>query len=426
MKPIYTLRIIYITILFCISCSFSNAQTLQVIPDDIYFNNNLGHSTDALTIRDSNGDSYPLPEYSVYEDNRNNPFAYVMGQQSRTIKVVFSDSSPYEYDGMAHLIVNLSVTDGNGIGTVCNVFIPNYYLSCSPCVLNFTSSLPDVGKHEFTWKWDIYAIPVNEPGYCAGWNTTETTHTYYTVLAEPQAPMEEPWTSVLDYACVWASGESTPGVAATKVTESLYSSGFVYDTIEGRQRYGDGNDFELANFVSEIGEDQFVNCLDMAKAVTTFANALGCNLSVLKFKGNAWNYPYDPEYGFWVNLIDPIGIAVAPTNNVFESPPIADDCREGYFKYHAFSVDENNHVWDACLKYNTDIDPDNVLGDPYGSECGVPVGLTIAEPFLLPCNIPDSTYLNGLIDDWVLERGYCNDPFDCGSYEQLGAIDIDN
>jgi hypothetical protein len=172
----------------------------------------------------------------------------------------------------------------------------------------------------------------------------------------------------------------------------LYTSGFNYETNQGAPGYGDFTIFYLTDFDSDLGSSNTVNCLDMAKGVVTYSNAIGCNLNLTTYGRttsgeNLINYP--------LNCIDPIGTP-SPTNNPFSSPLIGNDCKDGGFGYHAFAErTSNNNVWDATLKYDMDSDPDNVTGSNPG--CGT---VTSGHSWTLPANEGETTYVDRLLDDW--------------------------
>ena len=172
----------------------------------------------------------------------------------------------------------------------------------------------------------------------------------------------------------------------------LFRSGFDYEDWGGYPRYGGFNSFNLSKFISELGNSYDVNCLDMGKAVATFGNAVGCGLGLSTYghTANSENYIDGP-----LNCIDPIGVS-EPTNNIFSSPLIDDDCRSGGFSYHAFSqMTSSNNVWDSTLQYDIDSDPDNVTGSNPG--CGT---ATTGHTWKLPVNESESTYISRLVDSW--------------------------
>ncbi|MFH0757024.1 MAG: hypothetical protein V2B15_07040 [Bacteroidota bacterium] len=133
---------------------------IWVRPYEIKFDYESGQSNDALTIRDDDGDSITKPEWK-YNPFRSSNFAYIKSQTDRKIKVKF-DSNCSDM----HLIINLTVTSGTGIGELCNYVVMNYE-DLEEITLTLDGSIPNnIDVRQFTWKWEIYAI-TNESGYCS-------------------------------------------------------------------------------------------------------------------------------------------------------------------------------------------------------------------------------------------------------------------
>jgi len=367
----------------------------------------MGNQRDALTIRKNATIAISAPEYKR-EPYKNEPFAYIMGQSNRTIRVKFNSNA-----SNMNFLVKATVVSGEGIGHVCEIFVAACDLNTTVFTIKLQGSIPNsVCKRTFTWRWEATALPENSP-YCPITCTpVNTQHTYYTLLATPQAPMSIPWTEVLDYACVWAGGETSQANAATKITEFLYACGFNYETGLGAPRYSFYQyptyfNVTLLLFDLQYPTDIAVNCLDMGRAVVTFGNALGANLNLTRFYSSIYNKPFP------LNCIDPIG-SPSPTNNTFSSPLIYNDCRTGGFGYHAFAANNERYVWDATLKYDIDNNPDNVSGSNPG--CGN--YNTSGFIWQLPCNESQSTYLSRLVDYWIRPNNEgaidCTDPEMCG------------
>ena len=342
MKLKFVLRIVYILLISIVSCNVAEAQTLHVFPAAIEFDFESGNDDDALTISDNSGNPSTIPEYQIgFTDD---PVAYIMGQESIKIKVAFEDDS---YSDSVHLIVNLTVFDGNGIGAVSSIFIPNYDLNNAWDfrTLDLTGKLPlGVGKHSFTWRWKIYAIPINGNA-CFGVKITDTEHDYYTVYSEPKTPMEEPCPIVLDYACDWANGQTTAINIAQKVTEGIYNNigdtdgDIDYDWPYGRSFFSEGTDkrtFNLENFFwwLEHDNDVLVNCSDVANLFNVCSAALGLN----SYSKRIENY----STPFYTNPINSIG---SPLNGSSDWDIIE-------WGYHHFGL-YNNKVNDPCLKVNS-------------------------------------------------------------------------
>ena len=153
-----------------------------------------------------------------------------------------------------------------------------------------------VGIHDIAWHWQYSDHP-------DVWTDVETTfHRIYTVLALPSCPWEaearaesnihQPWTDVLDYACLWASGARDLDEAATLITKNFFKLGEHLLRYEGGEYYAFAT-FHCTEFLrllkTGVGPHT-VNCDDCATIVSTFANILGCQLSQsslgLDFKTN--------------------------------------------------------------------------------------------------------------------------------------------
>jgi len=378
----YRFVFIVLGLLFISTFSFGT-ENMDVAIEEIYFNYEVGNAKDALAISDNGTPIVNVPEWkdSYYPQKDKYGFAYIMGQATRSIKVQFSAGS---YDGLMHLLINVSYISGDGIGEVCNLFVPNFDIN-NLLTLYPTGNFPTaVGVHEFQWRWKIYAIPINNPDYCAAWSTIDTSHHFYTLLAAPQAPMAQPWERVLDYACSWANGQTTSSTAAEETVQGLYNnSGFLYDIISGAPRYTNygSQSFNLTYMLSELGGSNIiVNCYDVGKALNIFLNSIGCN------SGYKWSIPF----GF-LNCVLPIGRSW--TNNPFYANPNRvypytqpivgeDDSNRTGFNNHAFCM-INEIVYDACLKVDTDSNPD--YGAPFSESWAI--------------NWDWSTYKNKVIDN---------------------------
>ena len=300
-------------VILCISTqSIFGTTNIWVKPYKIIFNFEPGQDDEALTIRGDDGDPAPIPEWK-YSPSRSNNFAYIKSQTDRKIKVKF-DSNCSDM----HLIINLTVTSGTGIGEVCNHVIMNYE-DLQEVTLTLDGTIPNsVDVRQFTWKWEIYAI-TNESGYCSALSTNYTTHTYYTLLTTPQAPMAEPWSSVLDYACSWASGQSNNLSAVTKITEGAYNN---LDVVY----YGWDSHAATSNFYfTEMLDDGWADCRDMSAIVQICSDAIGVSgVQVRRINGS---FTYKP--------IIPIG------KSYWE---------EGTWNFHQVGYFSN--VFDACLKFD--------------------------------------------------------------------------
>lgn len=190
-------------VFFCFTTQYIYGENITVTPSSIQFNYEGGNTYDALAISNSSGQTITGAEWT---NTSSQNFAYVMGQSNRRIKVAFNSN----YSGNMNVIIKLTEYSGNAIGTICNIFIPNF--NGSEQFLNLSDTVPGyIGKFTYTWKWEIYAMPTASSSYCAASTTTYTTHTYYTLLATPKTPMTIPPTDILNYACDWAYGATDEG-----------------------------------------------------------------------------------------------------------------------------------------------------------------------------------------------------------------------
>ena len=232
-----------------------------------------------------------------------------------------------------------------------------------------------VGVHLVLWRWQ-YRTSATEP-----WTDfAASSHKVYTVLDVPTAPWQQtadpaetqlPWADVLDYACVWARGATTVEDAAEGVTRAVYDLGpwvLAYDCAGGGITHYTVpilNYFNATEFIERLrgglGNGYYLNCTDCATVVSTFANALGCDL--WQSTMGAAGFPY-----FAVNPILAIG-----------SDEWSPACGWGAFDYHevAWTGDcgVDDVVYDACLKVDAGSDP---LRAPFIG--AVPVGLRFGRP----------------------------------------------
>lgn len=209
-----------------------------------------------------------------------------------------------------------------------------------------------VGARTTTWRWQY-----RERGG-GSWNDLETTrHRIYSLLDVPAGPWEQtphapsntqlPWTEVLDRACVWAVLAQDRTEAATRVTRAIYDLGnsvIEYDCPNGgAPHYSSGGSFDCTAFLDRLeggtGNGQWVNCSDCATFVSTFANALGCDL---------WQSRMG--WGFDLNPLLAIGSGTWQTA-----------CGWGSFSYHEVAWEgactESEEIYDACLQVDGDPDP---------------------------------------------------------------------
>lgn len=207
-----------------------------------------------------------------------------------------------------------------------------------------------VGVYNLKWKWQYRTAT-------GTWKDIGiTNHRIYVLLSTPNAPWTQqpydgtndqlPWTEVLDFACRWAKGATNADSAAGKVTEAINALGpgrITYDCPGGGDNHYSYPNFNCSEFLERVnggtGLGQYVNCSDCATFVSTFSNILGCNLWQSKM---GWNFSLNA------------GISIG--SDVWQTA-----CNWGGFSYHEVAwkgaCDENEGVFDACLKVDGDDDP---------------------------------------------------------------------
>jgi hypothetical protein len=315
----------------------------------ITFNHDAAAATnDAINIRRNAGETVVTPEWRrfISVNPEDSPAAYAIAPakgNDLTILVLLSSTDP----GMAFVEVRVEhhvrarpVNFVNG--------------STGPVAFELIHALASngrVGIWDVTWRWEYREHPHNS------WRQFDTTrHRLYNLFAVPTAPWLQapfnaantqlPWTNVLDYACRWAHGATSPDMAAALVTQAVYALGpaiVTYDCPGGGSSHYSFPDFDGTAFLERlrggIGNGIYVNCSDCATIVATFANALGCDL---------WQSRMG--YGFALNELLSIGSTVWQTA-----------CGWPGFSYHEVAWESgctvNDDVFDACLRVDGDGDP---------------------------------------------------------------------
>lgn len=183
----------------------------------------------------------------------------------------------------------------------------------------------------------------------------ETKHRLYVILGAPILPWSaDPidrdrwlWPEVLDIACAWAAGSKTRIEAATSITQSVSALGNL-DENKGGLRYKAGgftvaSHFHCGKFLDHLSSQRpnsSVDCQDTASIVTTFANAVGCQL-----------YQARCSAGPLQRGVNLIGQSGPPSTPQFGFHEMAWD---GYTSLE-------DRVWDACLT----VDAQNPTAEPF-------------------------------------------------------------
>ncbi len=293
-----------------------------------------GTTGGSQNIRKNYATDIDKPEYVAYYGiDENEPAAYIKSQTNRRIEACFiTNWQPNLYN----LQIGASVSSGNGIGDVDYAWLS---LSQDPQdstklkgyrYFDIDGAVPStVGKRTFHFSWDIMGVnngSVYGPPYYLTSPIeigTSGMHTYYTLLGTPQSPMSEPWTNVLDFACVWASGTNSESSVVGNITEGAYNTfGKNYN---GNLTHAPGTTFHLTSLLGS----SYADCRDMSATVHVFTKAIGGTGTQVRLIG-------DTESGiedFQFKSIDPVG---SPT------------WQTGSWNFH--QVAYYSAVYDACLR----------------------------------------------------------------------------
>jgi hypothetical protein len=234
-----------------------------------------------------------------------------------------------------------------------------------------------VGARPIYWRWQYRLSRFDR------WvDFAFTTHRIYSVLEVPRSPWQQqpyaeanaqlPWTDVLDYACGWGFLTTTVDQAAAGVTHGVYRLGgsiLAYNPGSYYTHLPAPGTFDCTAFLDLLrggaGNGSYVNCVDCATIVTSFANALGCNL------------------GRW-HMGDPVNIIFEFATNqvILIGSDVWQDSYEAGFDYFLFhklaspgegSVDDG--IYDACLQVDGDSDP---IAVPHTAT--LPTGMRYGDP----------------------------------------------
>lgn len=326
----------------------------------IKFNHDSASAThDALNIRTDATGFVPVPEWTAGETLASqSPAAYAInavGKNQITVKARFKIKKLFKFVEVRALFV------GKGLFLLKS---PLGDLAPTQVIFNDTGDsgwvtfncLSGLGttvrRKSIKWKWQFRTAPN------AAWTDFATTnHRIYVLLDVPTAPWQQtpytsgnvqlPWTDVLDIACQWGLGANTRDKAAGLVTDHVYALGpgtVTYDCPGGGSTHYAGNGlFNCTSFLDRLaggpGSGIYVNCSDCATIVSTFANALGCDLWQSRMQS-----------GFALNEMLGIGSTTWQTC-----------CGWVSFSYHEVawknSCDVNDAVFDACLQVDGDANP---------------------------------------------------------------------
>jgi len=335
----------------------------------IRFNHDPNSAThDALNIRVDNAHFVNVPEWrhGVSVHPADSPAAYAIaavGHNTITIQARFhvnlAVKPPLE-------IRAVTVSKGNPLGNVLPAGVVFDVNGNSGWVTFKVSGHlgSSVRVTNIAWRWEAKDPATNQ------WVPFATTlHRIYVILDIPTAPWQQtpyaagntqlPWTSVLDFACWWASGASTKDAAAGLVTEHIYALGpgtVTYDCPGGGASHYSAGNFNCTAFLDRLhggpGNGIYVNCSDCATFTATFSNILGCDLWESRMSKGGLGI----GGGFALNPLLAIGSSVWQTA-----------CGWGSFSYHEVAwkggCTANDDIFDACLEVNGSANP--TTGPPF-------------------------------------------------------------
>lgn len=166
------------------------------------------------------------------------------------------------------------------------------------------------------------------------WYPISTTYllgnTLYATLAQPTAPMSEPWVNVLNYACDWAKGTSAATAATTAVCNGFYTNAKYSPTQVWYTDTSVPEKFSLLGFLNKtLGASTAPSglqgqCNDFADFLTCLSTALGAVPLQSQKSNGGFNY-----------------------GNVFFAPDTS-GTHSGYFAYHQWAASGN--VFDSAVR----------------------------------------------------------------------------
>ena len=331
--------------------------------EEIKFNHDSSSaSVDAFNIRKNETEFIEPPEWrrGVSVNPEDSPAAYALCEtrgNNLTIQARFSCEEGRIDDVEIRAIDGrLNPQDPSSLRTsVGNVLGEVEAKNINPCDEEFhTFTLNNVriwdvgvGVQDIVWRWQF------KQGTSEWTDFTTTTHRIYSVLAVPKRPWLQdppdasntqlPWVEVLNHACDWAANSQNPDEAAERITLRVHNLGTLRYSSDGSAHYTDCATFDCSGFLEDLSDELGnceVNCDDCATIVSTFANAIGCDLSQMCIR---------PVGNFQFRLKQHIRIGI-PEPQVGKS-----------FLHHQVAseggCEDNNEVFDCCLQVDSRKDP---------------------------------------------------------------------
>lgn len=340
-----------------------------------------GVAIDGLPLRKNYNTDIGVPEWVKGKTAATDSLAaYAISAVSGKVPLI---QATFNIPAASGSIIKVQATGGGILGAIDPVTVA--FTGTSATVQlgmpHHTLAAGGVQAQNIQWIWQ-YQIDGG------AWTTMATTnHRIYVLLSPPALPWMQgadrsnrqlPWTDVLDYACVWANGATTPDQAARLVTTKVNSGvNLTYDMSGGASKYT-GNTAPqtflctaFLNFLATgLGNGRTVNCTDCATIVTAFANAVGANLfASTMFTGTAPTPTTPPALTpFKCNEI----IAIGQTSWANPFPP------GNQFNYHEVAWTGAGSfldpLYDACLQAD-------MSSNPWSNAGPKTAGLPLAFPF---------------------------------------------
>ena len=269
---------------------------MRVFLEAIAFNHDSNYATsDALNIRRNETEFVTVPEWrrGVTLKPEDSPAAYSIADtrgQTITIKAQIKCTNTTISELFVRAI-NAYPSTTNILGDVREKLITLNQENESELEL-FELVEPQLCQSGITvsnieWRWQFRLSQQDD------WmDFAVTAHRIYTLLHEPKDPWNQqpcttgnillPWTEVLEHACKWASQAHNDSEAARRITQRTYDLGLQIVTRAGDPSYAFAS-FNCTALLQLLnggaGNGQTFNCDDCATIVSTFANAVGCDLS---------------------------------------------------------------------------------------------------------------------------------------------------
>jgi len=317
--------ILVISAFLAIVCtSTAEAWDLPLNVDVFKIKFDHGGDNSALNIRVNYSLDVSIPEFSYYAQISRPAF---VRNASPSIETMFTAFPP---DTGTSLTIGATSADSTWSMNTVEVFFNGSGISIGDTGYVSLSTLSGktipstVGIDSVTWAWKVTKIG----------GTTQTPplsvdtryHGYYVLLDTPQAPMTEPWTAVLDYACSWASGATSSSGVVSGVTTGAYNGNFK------NYRYSPSHCAPPTLYLSNLLNDTEADCGDMAGVVQVFSNAIGLAQYSVQYKKIDSN-----NNTFTTKQIDPIGSDMSWQSVTWGWHVI------GWY---------NSSVYDACIRLN--------------------------------------------------------------------------